>query len=154
MLSILKSAQAPAKPNPTAHLAMFSADSGALLALCVLWHHEIKQEPFWAVAESLDPGASLSGFQPHSCYCLALSLWGMLFAFLGLNFLIGEQVSLPHRAFRIKCTDIGKELRQCLACTKSSINISIISAQWPFQTFKQRKLSEDKSEQTGVEMAL
>lgn len=72
----------------------------------------------------------------------------------GLNFLIREQVSFPHKAFRIKCTDIGKELRQCLACTKSSINISIISAQRPFQTFKQQKLSEDNFGQTGAEMAL
>lgn len=78
----------------------------------------------------------------------------MLLTFLGLNFLIGEQVSPPHRVLRIKCTDICKELRRHQACTKSSINISMISAQRPFQTFKQQKLSEEKSGQTGVEIAL
>ena len=63
----------------------------------------------------------------------------MLLTFLGLDTLIGELVNLPHGFFfflRIKCTDICKELRQYLACTKSSLNIRIISAQQPFQTLK------------------
>ena len=74
----------------------------------------------------------------------------MLLTFLGLDTLIGELVSLPHAFFflffflRIKCTDICKELRQYLACTKSSLNIRIISAQQPFQTLKRQRLSEDK----------
>ena len=82
----------------------------------------------------------------------------MLLTFLGLDTLIGELVNLPHEFFffflRIKCTDICKELRQCLACTKSSLNIRIISAQQPFQTLKQQRLSEDKPESSGVEIAL
>ena len=65
----------------------------------------------------------------------------MLLTFLGLDTLIGELVNLPHGFFfffflRIKRTDICKELRQYLACTKSSLNIRIISAQQPFQTLK------------------
>ena len=83
----------------------------------------------------------------------------MLSTFLGLDTLIGELVNLPHGFcfffffLRIKCTDICKELRQCLACTKSSLNIRIISAQQPFQTLKQQRLSEDKPESSGVEIA-
>lgn len=59
--SVLRNAQGTAKLNPVARLAMFSV-AGGILALCVFWYHKIKQEPLWAVAKSLDSGASLSEF--------------------------------------------------------------------------------------------
>lgn len=51
-------AQAGATLSPTALHAMFLVGANAL------WHREIRQEPSWAVAKSLDSGASLSGFKP------------------------------------------------------------------------------------------
>lgn len=78
------------------------------------------------VAKSLDSEPSCLDSNPRAAFFLALNIWEMLLTFPGLNFLIREQVSPPHRVLRIKCTDICKELKRHLACTKSSINISMI----------------------------
>lgn len=137
MPSRLKGAQAPAKPDGSwgwrpSRLLCVAASQNAAGGSGQLgfW-----SQPVWIAT----PQLLLSRSEPL----------GDVIHLSGLNFLIREQVSLPHKAFRIKCTDIGKELRQCLACTKSSINISIISAQRPFQTFKQQKLSELWTNRSG-----
>lgn len=68
--------------------------------------------------------------QPPALLFTSLMPLGDLFPFLGVIFPKTELASFPHRdIWRIKCTDTCEGLSQCLACTESSINISIISAQ-------------------------
>lgn len=61
---LLKNAQAVARLNPVAHLAVSSEGGGALLTHSLAWYYKIRQFPSCMVAKGLNSGASLSGFKP------------------------------------------------------------------------------------------
>lgn len=139
-------AQAGAPLNPTAPSCDVLRRCGCPLVLSPLCHRG-----WWPKAWTLEPACL--GSNPRAAVG-ALRALADVINLCGLHFLTGEPVSLARRDFlRIKCMDTGKELRWRLACAKSSINISVICAQQPFQT-SQRQAVGRQSQPAGEGIAV